>query len=387
MLDPLDFLKDHVVDKMAPQAHGFMACPVQGEGLFNGGSGKQNFGFGSHHLQREFVAWGKVGFALWGNDYMESTYNHYGIRYTQLKVDGREVFWSDVNCVPVSMNRLVNSWGDYWHKLRSNVWYLKSYVEPGNYLPMLHADENGGIIDFNEERDYQLVYTISDFANNTSEYSFTVRGRRQKFPEKKQPNLIRLMRWDRVNYYNLPGMRLRIPLRQLPDDVELQPIMRGGVYSDVYRFYGSSYPLFSGASISLRCKQQVQDPSKLYVVEHLGSAKYLGGTYKDGWVTATVRDLGVDYELAYDIEPPHINMVSSGDAITIGMTDKHSGIRSYKAYIDGVYVLFEEVPKSQWVRCKLSETPIKRSGKMRQLKFVAIDNRNNQRTFETLIKY
>ena len=153
MLDPLDYLKDYVADKMPPQAHGFMACPVQGEGVFNGGSNKQNFGFSSHHLQREFYAWGKVGFALWANDYMEATYNHYGIRYTQLKVDGREVFWSDVSNIPVDMNRLVNSWGDYAHKLRSNVWYLKSFVEPGNYLPMLHADENRGIIDFNEERD------------------------------------------------------------------------------------------------------------------------------------------------------------------------------------------------------------------------------------------
>ncbi|MBP3756770.1 MAG: M23 family metallopeptidase [Prevotella sp.] len=387
MLDPLDFLKDCVDDKMPPQAHGFMACPVAGEGLFNGGSNKQNFGFGSHHLQREFYAWGKVGFALWGNDYMESTYNHYGIRYTQLKVDGREVFWSDVNRIPVSMNRLVNSWGDYWHKLRSNVWYLKSYIEPGNYLPMLHADENGGVVDFNEERDYQLVYTISDFANNTSEYSFTVRGRRQDLPEMKQPNLMRLMRWDRVNHYNLPGMRLRIPPRQLPDDVELQPMMRSGHYSDVYRLYGSSYPLFTGASLSLRCKQPVKDPRKLYVVGHYGSPRYHGGTFKDGWVTAYVRDMGIDYELAYDDEPPLVNMVSNGENITIGMIDKLSGIRSYKAFIDGVFVLFEEVPKSQWVRCRLSETPIKKCGKMHALKFIAIDQCNNQRIFETFIKY
>ncbi|MBQ6652812.1 MAG: M23 family metallopeptidase [Prevotella sp.] len=387
MLDPLDYLKDYVADKMPPQAHGFMACPVQGEGVFNGGSNKQNFGFSSHHLQREFYAWGKVGFALWANDYMEATYNHYGIRYTQLKVDGREVFWSDVSNIPVDMNRLVNSWGDYAHKLRSNVWYLKSFVEPGNYLPMLHADENRGIINFNEERDYQVVYTISDFANNTSEYSFTIRGHRQALPGQKSVNAMRLMRWDRTNYYNLPGMRLRIPTRQLPDNVELRPLMRRGTYSDVYRFYATSYPLFTGASVSLRCKQHVADPSKLYVVCHLGSPKYLGGVYKDGWVTATIRDLGVDYELAYDDQPPLVNMVSTGEQITIGMVDKHSGLRSYKAFIDDEFVLFEQVPKSQWVRCKLSETPVKKNGKMHRLKFIATDNRQNQRTFEALVKY
>lgn len=387
MLDPLDYLRDFVDDKMPPQAHGFMAYPVQGEGLFNGGSNKQNFGFSSHHLQRESYAWGKVGFAIWANDYMEATYNHYGIRYTQLKVDGREVFWSDMNRVPVTMNRLVNSWGDYWHKQRSNVWYMKSFVEPGNYLPVLHTDENRGIIDFNEERDYQLVYTISDFANNTSEYSFTVRGRKQALPLKKTVNPVRLMRWDRVSYYNLPGMHLRIPRRQLPDHVELQPYVRGGTYSNIYRFYGASYPLFTGATISLKCRLKVQNPEKLYVVCLLGTKKYLGGVYKDGWVTATIRDLGYDYELDYDNEPPRVSLACSGETITAGVTDQKSGVNSFQAFVDDHFVLFEPVGKSQLLRCRLSESPIRKTGQTHKLRFVAVDNRNNKKTIETLIKY
>jgi murein DD-endopeptidase MepM/ murein hydrolase activator NlpD len=117
MLDPLQFLGHCVNDHTPPQAHGFMACPQEGEGVFNGGAMKQNFGFGSHHLARKFTAWGKVGFALWANDYMEGTYNNYGIRHTVLTVDGQEIFRSDVNNIPVDANRLVNSWGDYHHYL------------------------------------------------------------------------------------------------------------------------------------------------------------------------------------------------------------------------------------------------------------------------------
>lgn len=387
MVDPLDLLKSHVDDHTPPQAHGFMACPVEGEGVFNSGSAKQNFGFGSHHLTREFTAWGKVGFAIWANDYMEATYNFYGVRFTRLTVDGREVFESDVNNIPVGMNRMVNSWGDYDHKLRSNVWYMRSFVEPGCRLPLLRSDENRGIVNFNEERDYHLQYTLSDFANNTSEYAFVVRGRKQHIAPRRFPNLMRLMRCDRTSSYTIPGARLLIGGGRLPHDVELQPAVKTGTYSDVVRYYPKSFPLFQWAQVSLRCKQKVKDPSKLYVVCHWGSDLYQGGDYKDGWVTGCMRDLGAEYELAYDDEAPTVNTVSMGEQLTLGVTDRGSGVSRYEAYVDGQFVLFEQVPKSQWVRCRLSETPVKKTGRMHTLTFMAEDNRHNKREFKTQFIY
>ena len=77
---------------------------------------------------------------------MQGTYNHYGIRETTLLVDGREVFSSDVSRVPMAHNRMVNAWGDYDHYRHQNVWYMKSFIEPGCRLPCLQADENRGIV-------------------------------------------------------------------------------------------------------------------------------------------------------------------------------------------------------------------------------------------------
>ena len=62
MRDPLDELKDCITDHTPPQAHAFMAYPQQGEGIFCHSDKKQLFGFPSNHLEREFTAWGKVGF-------------------------------------------------------------------------------------------------------------------------------------------------------------------------------------------------------------------------------------------------------------------------------------------------------------------------------------
>jgi murein DD-endopeptidase MepM/ murein hydrolase activator NlpD len=195
MIDPMEKLAPFIADTVAPQAHSFMAVPVVGEGLFNGGATKQTFGFGqpdtkvqhsTFTVQRRFTAWGRVGFALWADDYSEATYNHYGVRHVQLLVDGREVFSADVSGIPISCQPEVNQWGDYDHWRHTRIWYMKSYKEPGMRLPILHTDFSDGIVTFDEERPYHLTYLLRDYQGNTSRYDFTVTGQRDARIRKPQ---------------------------------------------------------------------------------------------------------------------------------------------------------------------------------------------------------
>ena len=174
MRDPLIFLGHLIADSVAPQAHSLMAVPMQGEGVFNGSHDKQTFGFGQPEdkkqrttwtLSREFTAWGRVGFALWADDYAQGVH---------------KVFRSDVDSIPISCQPEVNEWGDYNHWRKNRVWYMKAYREPRMRLPILHADIHRGIVTFNEERPYRLTFVLHDYQNNQATYHFTVQGLRNK---------------------------------------------------------------------------------------------------------------------------------------------------------------------------------------------------------------
>jgi len=216
MRDPMDFLGHLIADTVAPQAHSLMAVPMAGEGLFCGSDQKQTFGIAqpgekvrrsSLTIRREFTAWGRVGFALWADDYSQTVHNHYGIRHTQLLVDGREVFRSDVDSIPISCQPEVNLWGDYAHWWHHHHWYMKSYREPDMRLPILHTGLDRGIVTFSEERPYQLTYILRDYHGNQAEYHFTVVGRRDS----------RIPRPRRRLYFSdaLPGwQQLLWPLRE-----------------------------------------------------------------------------------------------------------------------------------------------------------------------------
>lgn len=292
MMDPLEFIAPYVNDSVAPQAHSFMACPVAGKGVFNGGSGKQTFGFASNRLDDEFTAWGKVGFALWADDYMQGVYNHYGIRETILTVDGQEVFRANVGRIPVYSNRQVNSWGDYDHWLHHKTWYMRSYIPKGVTLPILQADENGGYVVFDEERPYQIRYILRDYTGNESHYEFTVHG--VKTPINPIPPIPPVnVHYDRLSLISLPGMQLTIPAGMVEEALDVRPKVEAGKISPRYTFAQQPCPLFGWVELSIAIPRGV-DTSRLYIDS---GGHDMGGVCQDGWITTRIRELGASYEL------------------------------------------------------------------------------------------
>ena len=394
MLDPLDFIGQHVKDALPPMAHGFMAYPVSGEGVFNNNPGKSSHSFSSHNLSNKFTAWGKVGFGIWANDYMEITYNRYGVKKTELLVDGKTVFKSNVNRIPYEKTVQVNAWGDHEHFLRYNVWYMHSFLYPGMGLQMLSADKNKGIVNFNQERDYHIEYVLTDFKGNTSRYTFTVTGQKRAFAPQRQASTLRSVYWNRPYALQTEGVQLLIRPNSVANAITLTPTIscKDDALSNACTFTNNAERLFRPARISLKLTRRVKDTSKLYISGRGYVTRYLGGTYEKGWVTANMRDLHLQYSIEYDDEPPIVSPVGQGNwnatkTIKLGLTDAKSGVDTYQGYIDGQFVLFEDVPLSPWVACKLAETPIKRTGKQRRLTFFATDNQGNKRRFETNILY
>lgn len=395
LYDPLGVLGSYIKDAMPPMAHGFKVYPVRGAGVFNNSMTGQTFGFTSHDMENKFSAWGKIRLGIWANDYSEATYNKYGVYETILNVDGKELFHARVTDFPAQSTRMVNEWGDYSHYYKTGVWYMKSFVTPGNRLDFLTTDDRHGIINIDEERDYNVEYVLRDIYGNTSTYKFVITGKAREIPQNIDDTVKKTMlKWDRTNCYSMPGMQLVVPSGTLSDDACLHPkkILRDNSHSATYIFNNVSFPLLQWAELSIAVTGKAKDPGKFFIVGRDDRYRYCGGVYKDGWVTGKIRDLGLSYELDYDDTAPRIFPVRQEQwdrtaTIRLGMEDNKSGIKHYKGYIDGRFVLFEKVERSHLVVCKLKEVPIKKTGKKCRLRFVATDNRDNTGVFETDIVY
>lgn len=301
MLDPMIFFKEIIKDTVPPQAHSFKAYPVEGAGVFNKTTSQQTYGFSSSNLTQQFTAWGKVGFGLWANDYTGVTYNHLGVLNTILTCDGDTVFSSTVDRIPLFEQREINAWGDYPHYLSQNVWYLRSYHPKGVHLPFLKTYPKylDGYINFNQERDYHLAYTLIDAIGNTSRYSFIVHGQHQDIPPKTLTSQTRLKRCDRSFSWLSPSASLLIVQRSLGTDYLLAPSITeapSDALSSQFSFASSSCPLFREAILKIRLTSLPSNPNEMVVATDLPSCPFLPiKSYNGGWVTVGIRELAAHY--------------------------------------------------------------------------------------------
>ena len=151
-------------------------------GSFCGKMEQQRFDIEEGMIADSLFAWGKVGFGIFAEDFMQGSYHRYGIRCTMLLVDGEEVFRSDVDNIPVAENKMVNVWGDYDYFVKNEQWFMKSFLTPANKLSILKANKDNGYVHFDQQRDYLITYVLCDFFGNQSRFSFTVTARPDSLP-------------------------------------------------------------------------------------------------------------------------------------------------------------------------------------------------------------
>lgn len=337
-VDPLPFFLDKVKDHTAPKPEGFMLFPQAGLGVVDGSQQMKSFPL---NPQKAIQVWGLVGVGIKAYDYMDAVQNKYGVKFVTLTCDGDTVFRSTVDHFAYEENRYINSWCEGQ--------YMKSFIEPGNKLRMLEAfNEHNGLLEINEERPYKLQYTLTDAFGNTTKVNLTLQGKAQEIKPLEYAE-DDMLRYNRVNVLQKPGLQLMIPRGALYTDVLLNYQQRGTdstVVASVYRITDDVVKLHTGAELQIGIRNdKLADKSKYYIarVGRNGQKSSVGGSYADGFMKARILQLGT-FTVAIDTVAPTIKPVNQQTwvrtgKVTLKPEDKETGISRYEATIDGEWAL------------------------------------------------
>ena len=379
LIDPLPYYMHLIKDTRAPKILGLLVCPLDGKGIVNGKTKKQEIKVthdakGKPVVQARIEAWGNIGLAIRANDYMNETGNIYGVKETILKEDDEVIFRAYIDRFGFDENRFVNSLTDYalWSKRR--IFYMKCFVEPGNRLRFLES-KNRGIISIDEERPYHFTFLLKDAYGNQTRMQLTIIGKKQSIPETDTEGT-ELFHWHSTNLFGARGIRMKIPRGNLYTDLNFAYRSREeeGRLSAVHILHNEPVPLHRQADLSLRIlKDTVPNKSQYGIVQWKGQRRsWIGGTYRKGWMDAKIRELGT-YTIAADTVAPKITPLNPSGWMTKGtlqfrLSDNLSGVDTYKGTIDGKFVLFRMSNKSV-ITCRLKEENLPR-GKHRLHLFV-----------------
>ena len=353
-IDPLQFYTDIIKDKTAPRATHIMLYPQAGKGVVAGSSKKKALPLAA--LLTPVTAWGKIAVGIKAYDYMDGTSNNYGVRSVTLLVDSVEVFRSTVDGFLPDENRMINAWTDYEEYATRGSWFMRSQILPGNTWRMLQADEEGGVVTINEERLYDFCYVLEDLYGNRRTYRFKVQGKEQPIePLYKGKHYLS---WNQGNVIQKPGMQLVIPKGMLYEDVDLncKVIADSLNISFDYQLHDRPVPLHAGCSLMIGVRNYpIPDMTKYYVVrKYKGRKASAGGYFEEGFMHANIRELGT-YSVALDTVAPRIVPLNrpqwKGGNIRFKIRDAETGIKDYKVYIDGAFVLFKFSSKNAVLSC------------------------------------
>lgn len=345
-INPMPYFSGRIKDTQAPKASFVGLYPVRGKGVVDGSTCKKIYPASS--VISPLTAWGQIYAAISAKDYMDGTSNIYGVHSITLYVDSVKVFNSKTDRVLPDENRMINTFTDYDEQARSRRLLVRSYKSPGSRLRLHHVGEGRGVVNIDSERDYKFVYVLEDDFGNKSTYRFTVRGQKQEIPEYRMKGE-EFLHSSHTAIIRRPGMEFIIPKGMLYDDVEISV----GITSEDTTAVSLEYDIDAGntplhgycpLAIGVR-KLNMASPDKYYIRRiDGGSSYYVGGGYDNGWMRAKVRDFG-KYSVAVDTVPPTVVPLdkeewSTTSEIRFKVSDKATGIGSYKVYIDGKFILF-----------------------------------------------
>ncbi len=380
-LDPMPYFKALITDNVKPEIRTIALYP-------HGGIVDDTIVASYRPMSqtlKPFTAWGKVVPGIKAYDRMPGVSNIYGVKYLTLKVDGKEVYHRKIDRFSFEVSRAVNTLVNYPDRLK-NSWVMTTYVPVSNILSdMIDVSTPNGIIDINEERDYNCQYILCDEHGNKSSVKFVITGKRSEIPLSKQEGA--LFHYNGENSYNMNGLNLKFSPNTFYDDIffDVKTSSLDGYNSDVHKISSTDIPLHKSYDMKITLTNDNQvDKSKYCIVRIKGKRRIAVATkYENGSVYTRVNQFG-RYAVTIDDTAPKILLRNKKSwtkrgRVEFKISDNLSGIESFRGEIDGKWVMFEYDGKNALLSYKLESSRVTK-GKRHKVKMIVTDACGNKAT-------
>jgi hypothetical protein len=292
--------------------------------------------------------------ALLHDKYADSRYNMIAYRQ-KLSVDGRQVFFQEINEYSFDDNRYVNVHIDYPYYRKEVKRFQKLFVDEGNNAPFYTPDTDQGKIHIDDNKLYLIEIEAADLSLHSARLNFYVMGKAQYYAPLHKINPV-IFYPGITNRFDSANVKIEIPARALYDtldfDYSVQNAKKNGL-SDIHEVHNPDVALHRSFSISIKPGKNIKASwyPKLLIATKNGSE---GGKYENGYVTTRSSRFG-DFFISIDSTPPRIKelnlskwgTVKDTSFITFEISDNFSGIATYRATLDGKFLLMEYDAKNQ----------------------------------------
>lgn len=391
ILNPLLFGFDKMIaDIYKPKVLSLMVYPLNDSIVVNDVFIPQVISLSSdsegNYIGQKVFTNGAIGFGINVFDNMTNAYNKNGIYKVSTFVNGVPYFSYKFDTFSFDESKHINYFMDYYRFKKQRQRFQKLFNFNDYPLSIVNKNKRDGILKVQPGASYNYKIVLEDFFKNTTVIEVPVVYKKNDFA--KNTSSKKGLKIKAKNEYNFEKDHFTVyfPEHTFYEDfyinieVENEMLLLHEDEVPVGNYF-TIYAEVSGVEESLK--------SKSFIAYIDGKDISYNKTYLKGdKLSARVKKLG-NYKVIQDTIPPNIyavnfsegKIIDSYKTISIKISDDLSGIDSYKAYLNGNWILMDYDYKTNRLVHNLSDG-IYVSGK-NDFKLVVGDEMNNSAIFES----
>jgi len=379
-----------VRDATNPTLVSLFAYPLSEDAQVNRSNNKIQIKFNKQkdgsYLADKVYASGTIGFGIDCYDRQDLAANRNGIYAVQQIVNGKIYTDYDFESFSFSETRYINTLIDYDHFGKYNQRIQRCFIAPGNRLDIYKQIYNEGKINVEEGLFYNVEISIKDLENNTVKLVIPIEGKRQEpLTIKEETKTDYFIMAKQPNNYDLGKAKVYFPANTFYENFYMD-LQKG---SDTVVIHNNRVPAHKNFTITFDVSQYSPEEQKKMFIARLDkkeSPNYMTTFKRESTFTTRTRSLGT-YTLVQDTIPPKIRTKNFKDKqwlnnyryLSLIISDDLSGIDTYSATLNGVWILMEYEPKTKTLTYNFDDNILSQT--QCELEVIVTDNVGNSNTF------
>ena len=343
---------------------------------------------GTYKTER-ISAYGKIGFGVASTDQQNGAYNKNGVYRIKTSYNGKPKIDIKFEKFSFDETRYLNRYIDYTYYKEHKIKIQKLFRQTNNPLSIITQEDNNGFVNVADGFSSNFTIEIEDYQGNLAQITVPVTGNKDSLVVKKQiPKDLQYVPAISSSTIQRGVFTIDVPKNAFYQGTYLDIKTSG----DTLHLHRDIIPVHKNISISMDISNyNTSDKNKLYIARqaYKNTSYYTTTRRENDILTAKTRILG-SYSLFMDTIAPSIKTanfkdgkwISNNKTLKINIEDSHSGISSYRATLNGRFILMEYNYKKDVLTYDFSDHIV--TDTQNNLRLIVTDNVGNSTTFEAI---
>jgi hypothetical protein len=379
-----------VDDSIKPSIYDLYAYPITKQSHVNGKNKREKIKLlklkNGNYTTPTIEADGLISFGVIASDRQDYAMNKNGVSSIKSYHNSEKVIEINFDRFSFDETKHINRFIDFDYYKQNKKRIQKLFIEKNNPLSIFKFNKDEGLVKVIDNKESFYSIDIFDYCGNKTNIRIPIKNKviNKKFEFIEDMSLTEINA-EKTTILGNDLTSVKIPSGSFYENVKIDFRIMG----DTIKIHKPTIPIKKSIEVSFNIKNYADNIKHLFIasVNDNGTLSYIPTKLIGNYIKAKTRSLGT-YTIAIDIDSPEIkpinftnlDWISNNNFLKIKISDKVSGIKNYRATVNGDWILMEYDPKTKTLTHDFKDGIIKKVEN--NLELLVTDNAGNSSKFD-----